>query len=1517
MLMRNKSTRKIVPHSILKKLTVLTRNFMVHVMDNALFSEPFYVVFGVILVLQTTFSALFRCNAVLWSVDSPIYRILRFFEYFWRFGSYNTTIESSNTNFVIILCLYTAGYIPYIVSMYHFNKTGRIETGLCYVISFLHEFFLPIVASWMPSAAATMLSFFMYQNNNSQLLYCVILLAMLVFHIYFNNIFIYSYVAYCGGRSLTWTGTATTQILSLVYLHLFFSRIAELSPKSHFLVFALLFGFVQVIYIALGVIVSPLIKVHYCGFWLGILASSFTSFCLNMFRYYGLEMDSELVFVVFISAVFVFIPLVIWITLYREKQSLSILSMYESGALTFPEAFPIKFAFLRHSRAGFKYGDVYTLSWAPFRDAVDFWPDSELIWRQWLRLLAIYSEENNLLASSMAAMKSREFEGFQTKSFLAQIKSISNGRHRHNTPELSRELKMLDVKIKSAKQVLASYWRSISENSTSDAYDMASAAKKETDEIIAKYRQLVLMYPNNASVCSRLSRFLDQIMFDPKSAYYWRLRADKLKEQKTVMYDKVKSKGLALFPHIPKHLDRNFSDDIRMSESFRQFNSSNSQGMSAGDFETEEIDFDPSSIREIGMSMPLWSIRYIYLLLILVVIIAFLAATFSPTIILVSNFNKFLKQFSSLSSVSDSMMIINKLSYYLLTETMTNASMIFTKQQESTMLGSGIDTMNTTLEIQNNVALLSSSINSLYDSFQESVGFGSSVSEFKQNNLFELIEPIEVNGSIEYNSYNVTLMVALNSLSSNSFLYDPSNQAFFNDLWFLKYISNAHVVIEAVKAFEIVVLSELESTITDSISFASTLTIVFLIVTALIIPAASFSIVQLSSYWTYIIGSIGSLPRVALKKVVSRYEKITDEEQMNYQEQKYLSIFTKLSSTRDQSGGLPTSRILIYFVVSFVLSCVCVFFMAAVLSSNSIKLFIIPHRYQIVLDSATKFLQFNSIMLRAVALSEGIPFWQDTAESISDILNLTSYALSNTINELLFKSVEGINAGIVFNEESRDKLLFDGDQTWVSEASITNLLSKFPGIVFLDIMETISKDIASQNVSTITKTNFQRILVDHMTVMNLIPNLLSTITKECEESAENTTSSQAIILFGLSVGLLIFGIVTILLPVIKTNKVSEAIHFALSSLSMVDINYVYESASVSSILSGNTTGFSSATDSIREYLENISDLASAFIVTTNNSMQLLSMNKTAAKRCGLNELDWKNSHISMVVSFEDQEPIKMANDIFDNKISSHVFKTNVKIHGEEMASLKSIGIFGAVDIKQPIVLFIIFDPPAVDEKRKQIELEKDRIANILVHNIPKELKTHFSLTSDHFQLEQRFVLICAIKMMNYQELSSSMDTENVKNNVATFRNTIRKIASESIDAIPLKSIANITFVAFNMRKQATMVYPITSEALQFCKKVAQTLETTESGFAMALSKKIVYGRLSQQTTNVDLFSSAVPLCYSMGRKSKKGTIYLTQKVVNALPTTISHYVLQSEIVMDGRNQTVKSLLIQNIENEAL
>ncbi|OHT11504.1 hypothetical protein TRFO_19047 [Tritrichomonas foetus] len=1520
--MNNNIKQKLLKKSLMSRMLYNLRKFLIICRQTALLPIPLYMILEIFRLLQSSMCLLLTDMNKIWDENVPVKNIFKFLQVFWRFSSNSISHSDLRNSFIAILLFYFVIHVPLIVFFAIFQIKGKLSISMCFVTCLFLEIVLPLLNSWVISQSASVLSFCITEEDYRTIflyIQIIIYIILLCYYFFYEFYFSNNDIAYMRGRSFAWSYQTQLSIILFSSGILFTSRLIETLPKYGSIVFTVISGVLSLLYIISLFITAPFISMNTNSYYIALMISCFFGFIMQNISIHFYYIDIAIVITA--VAILAIILHFVFYQLYakRYQKSISTLDLLASGDISFDEAFKNPNHFLFITRYGFQNGHAFLMSWQPFIAAIEFWPRVKKIWIQWIRFIAIYSEQNRRLEQILTEMNSHSFKDISTKYTILQIKMIRNSRNRHMTKKLKQNLKTMDEKILIIKNMISAYWKDIEEASSNSTYNIARKICQMKNTIQMEYLQMIALWPNNYTIALTYAYFIDNIVSDPLEAQQWKKRAKILKEKNQIINDSTQDFGFECFPFIPHSIfdaQSNITDSntIIDAHSLSTDNQSTNKDETSNDndFLEKDIDSTPSHIYKLGQSANLQFITIMLVMILIFFVITFFLAPFAPPTIAMITLKNYREQFESLKSVSNIHVELSKVSFYIIYKALETEKLY----PERSDLGDLIEITT------NEIILLNQDINFIQSCFGDSISLHSISGDYIKRVSLQLVLK-------DNHTYSATFFEALNAMAAASFKFTLNhNTSFLHTDWISFYFSNTDQLHKTISEISILLCNDMNKNRDEKVSYIYIVLYFIIALEILSIPLFIHFILYIKSNWNYIIDTINSIPRVAFQKAISKYtaKEKSDNGTINNNESRYQSLFVQMVSSRDTSGGIPVKSIFFVYIFNLIVSFICIIAIILVVGILKKNLSSIPILYFNAADLSYIIYHYMAVFFMKGAVDYKTLYFDSKFAiydriAIKELVESIYGKMSKKINTFLFGADDDYKSGSLSASHSMANALLEskGDpfSPDLEESEQWRLFPNLMGVEILNQMNMkMQKRIMSSASYSISSDLSEAWTIYDLAIGVIIPTLIDKILYESSDLFYDKMSNTYMLLYIVGAVLFIVGILSITWFLIILFQVKETVKFVLSSLSMIDTKYVQEMQNVMNLFYGKTHGSVPLNQNLQKAYAEVESLIPENSIELNNHLQIVNIDKRLIEEWKLDSEHVLGNNLDSLIEFENVSILKelysqaLGQDKL-NKIHNYYSKATIQsINLNRNMVFTSIYVPGDRETK---LIIIIGNSSGSFVMKKMVEELQNANDAIKYEFIPSKIHSKFDFNAKKNRFTSNYVIFAAFEILN---IDNNIEFD-VKQKREYFKSFVKKIkelcTSEKNDAVLAKVTGSTIIVCMNMIRQNPNYYKPAILTYEFIKDVFHFSKS--NGYQIRVSaitsKSLVTILTSKETLKFDMYSKSIQPLLSMLHHAQKDQILFPPKMKDYLPTEIALKAEEFEIV----NHNKESEWIFMLKNE--
>lgn len=1503
----------------------------------------FYIILLFYWFFLSSFPLLLSDIDDIWS-DSPyLHNIIKFFQVFWRFSSCCTDTIDLVISFNVIVIVPIICLIPLIVSLIKFTSGHSFSQSLAYFICLIYEIFLVFYHAWYPSELATVVGMVWSDEYDTGLLHIIIIIFLVLFgcfHIAFSHYFVFCESTYSSGRVIFWDSPC--RLISILFIDaiLFFTRLVEVLPRIP----AICFVFVTVAICILKVFFCLLyfpFTVMICNPFCATCTFSFMiAFILLCISHFAVHI--HIVIILFVLLVLTIVSDIVFKKIW-EKIVDKYLNMNES--LISEEYQLIELVknpqqFLLLVRFGFINGHPYVFTWRPFKQALVEWPGNKRILFQYMKFVAIYSQESSLLNDLLADTK--YIKDYQFRNFRRQIKVIRESRNWLILPKLKRSLKEIDDDVKTVKNYIVSYWNAVKDNSFNTSFDIGKHLNEKISMCHLSYLHLISLYPNSSLILTNYIKFLQNVMCNPRESQYWLQRKEYLSNKNNFTYDLTQNAAFKMFPAIPRVLrnlsvrtDENSSVQSLLSDS-KPSNPSQLTDMTEKTAykvydPNEEIDLTASTIYDHGKKAPVPFLRALFGLTFLLFFLSCILGFIIPITVTANNQKEIKSLFVSVKTISEISKSFSALSYFFLYESLISEHILPSYHEIPEILNYTHHNNEIHISTEETVKMLLIDLNNDLHTFEKTFGHEIPVNTYTSRLIQDTtVDFISLNTStnLEGNvTYTLNIFQALNFLYSYLFKFAEENLSINildNDWKMIIHLNTREIPTIMINLMNYAT-RDMISTIESTSSIIWKIFVIILTCDIVILPFFIYLTIRIKYNWIYIMKTINSLPRVAIQKVITRNSKEEDDEDRSdgslkqigtndekekieekkkkkkltkRAEFKYQDLFLQMVSASDTSSGVPIAQILILLFFSLIINAAAFILVFFIHKSLENQLRSMPIRYYLPnLVSTTNF-GASTLFLRRLLIGLDNPLLGDSLEKNIEDFKETLETLEDNLNLFIFGRTNITNGGTITSKSKQlSDLLYDSKGDWFVQHSLFDSLQMLPNYFSLEIIFDIYTIMAGDGVDP----NF---VFDPKDKVFLTYLLYATehMPKEFIYLISEDSSSQFYISFKntlativlVEVILFVVGSASFVILIYQLSVVYRTVHFSLSALSMVDYEYFQDLTSILDLFAGVYSG----TDCIKALNNSMTEMIDVIheaVIELNEELLVIDANDEMLDWLNLKMYQLKGTRFTNHIVFSDNKVEKSIMDTFNGVKKEEIIEmdSEVFIVSRSITEKRSFEIIHFHNENQNVVIIIFKTSHDLSSMRQQISNLKEQIDKLTKYAIPSQLRHKECLRGQSHIYNAHFISLVAIEIMNLNEFALNRTPKETASFYNTFVNKVNELCEKG-DRIKFNQLGRFIFIAFNLVKQTPNYYGSVNDSISFLYDVNDyALENKYMvRYASTLLKSVIANLNGMQFS---LFSGKISNVKTLLKYSKASCVTYSSKFHDLLPRKMTKDAIQVKI----------------------
>ena len=302
-----------------------------------------------------------------------------------------------------------------------------------------------------------------------------------------------------------------------------------------------------------------------------VFASSITScaftLVMGIYTIVGRRASFAELLIFFCALVIVYL-LSVFILKRSLRRQMRLLDDFQSKAITIDDIGKPKMV-VKIGITGMQFAHPAILNWQLFRDATNKWPENVNIWVTFGKFVAIYPNENQLLAHIIYTMDCNKLSGNLAKQTMAQARTVYQQRESSLSTVLKTKLNHSTKHVQVTKRKLRHVWDLAIQGSINEMEASINSAFTSVNKTRSYFNHLLQQYPNNRFVARSYLRFISEVENDPKKFNEWSEKVGNLHRGVSVNADHTNLLGVHAFPGLPPQVSDAYSQPtLTESESF-------------------------------------------------------------------------------------------------------------------------------------------------------------------------------------------------------------------------------------------------------------------------------------------------------------------------------------------------------------------------------------------------------------------------------------------------------------------------------------------------------------------------------------------------------------------------------------------------------------------------------------------------------------------------------------------------------------------------------------------------------------------------------------------------------------------------------------------------------------------------------------------------------------------------------------------------------------------------------------
>lgn len=1476
---------------------------------------PFYLVKDVIQSLQSTFPLLLFDINDIWRDSEHLNTIVRFFQVFYRFGSICQGETEMMISFIFIIAAIAIFLIPTVIGFFSLMFRNSFSNFLAHLICISHEIFLEILHFWLPSQIATILSKMITDSTLDIFLFfqLIILTIFLVGQIFFNFYFLSHESIYAPGRNSFWDSSIAFFLLVTDDIILFLTRLMEKLDKTVGIVCFFIILAICVFKIIMFISFHPFIVFKYnLVFAIGLTVFTLCFILLSASHFIG-HIHIMIIILITMAAlmiVLVGIPELIEMSINRDMNKLDMLSIDE---ISLNDAVKYQYQFLHLMRIGFLKGHGYIFTWKPFEEGLIKWPNSHLIYYQYMKFVAIYYQENQLLNNLIQDTK--PLKGYQMKLFRKEMKIITESRNRHFSSQMKKSFLEIDDEIKSIKSYLVTYWTSIRDNMFDAAFDVGKQLETKISSCHSLFQHLILLYPNNSSIPLKYAEFLQTVICDPREAQYWIQRASYLGHKNTFLFDIAQNYGFKQFQAIPKILnktkiDSNPPDDVASQISSTIDSKSQISSRTNLDIKTqkhESLDIIASIILSRGKKAPIRFVAILIVILLILCIVSIIQTSFVPLILFSENSDALVDSFSAVKIFSSISNTYSTLSFYLLFKSALVDRIIPNKDQLNAMIGIDFDFKLIDEIIQENIRDLNKAINNFQHIYGQKLATTSSSGKY----IYSLMLPLKFPNFDNISSFNLTYFQAINTLTANAFRFtiEQTDYPFIDQDWMIYLQMNYDISYNHLFNILIILTKEMSDSIKHNSFLMESFFISIITINTLLTILFIIFALRIRSHWNYIIKTINTLPRVAFQKVITKNSKDDikikqdnaadqqegeEREKMERSELKYQNLFVQMVGSRGTSARFPVPILIVLIIINLLVLYLSTITIYILYNSFKSELESLPLRYSYPNRVSVLLYHMSNLFLRRIMIDQNKPFVNDNiTANIAAILNVDQ-SIAPIIDILMFGTSQLPEIGLLsINSMDLHRILFDPHGSWIDQALTFARLNAMPHYLAFEILSEfftlLEKDVLVDTYQIdIYDSEFWSFL--RFATNNLKNDFIEPINDISDNKFYSTMSTTKAMINVCTLFLLFLTLITFSALMYQLVSIRKTVHFTLSSLSMIEYEYIQEMNNILDLFSGVSSGVVNSVETLNDSMMKMVDVIQESIIELNADLHIVDANSKMADWLNLKIYQIVGSRLNSIIQFPDKSIERTINQFFSSPDNNGIqtFDSEIKLVQKNINERKRFDIIHFRNNNQNTVLLFFKTSTDTTSMRNEIADLNTKIADMEKATLPSHV---LKVMSNHkSQFNAHYVTIIAIEVLGMKEYLLRHSSAESKKYFNDFTQKIDKLCDTG-DRIRVMNMSGITIVAFNLIKQIPNYFSATKEAIAFINEIHDFSNKNNytTRFSAILSKSAIVKR---NGIGISFYAKKLRMLITMLHQTDESCLSFSSKLNELLPRRLTKDAIQ-------------------------
>ena len=1113
-----------------------------------------------------------------------------------------------------------------------------------------------------------------------------------------------------------------------------------------------------------------------------------------------------------------------------------------------------------------------------------------------LRIVSIYKSNYVALENAYDDVR-RDTSSITEKLFYVGIERIINTRKSSETKECKRSIKKVKLEIESHKRSLVNYWKSIQDGNFGEVFTLVERCKKEERHITGTFEKLISDYSNCSKVYRQFINYLTKVACNVDLANYYKARLDIVTSCGGNLPDDIENKAKEMFILLPYKLkEEKFQINLTENPAEMSTSSQHSMGsMSTSLDETEQNEFDMSSqnIRATCSNIKFTTNNWLTFIMLLSFIATFcigVVALCSQTMTGLNIYNGLLSFVGTFTSL---LISVPKNSYNILSDGLVQRGVLKTKEDEFAVIHATEEVVKTYDSILSDTVQISNFIDDYVTIIPDSMQYTTDVSSLRRASKCTMNIYDKSSGVVSVQQGTLGYAAAINELVKDFLHYSSedfdNNVDFSDEAWFLSSVTNEETICTVFKKFTEYIRSDMMVYADTINSYSITYPTICTVVDVLIVIIGLIFYAKLTKEFNNIAKTLSKIPVVA---IIQRCNKlVTNDDDSNEHEAARAS---KLDSMSQTGEGVSHTITLIIFIIANIIFIIEPWVFGVALNNDDIELRSLPTQAYHISSVAALIYRQSAILKRCIAKANTKAIGVDDSVDLETQYATNLDSLVNAISLLLLGSESGTEYSIITNKYQTSEMFLAGEEEVSKDDTEHDFIAKYP------VIESIEFFVSEMNYfkSHLTdpdymKNDNERLLnILHFTDQKLGP-ILAKGDSAVKESANNLVSEKLSAIISFIVLALIVNSICAIVSVTYQSTIIDTVRYSLTTLCMLRADIVQSNDAVSLLLAGDFTTHHNYVIVDQHYVDAIEDSTDAMIFNVDVNANIISMNKAAT---GFFRDNKAKSFGEFTEVTPDIQAILVAKTKQMYSIEREFTEEIKGANGEPTTNKYKMKL----DIYKPsLANYAIVIAQRDREKEKFDKLREARnqlIDNIIYRINPHDIRNLYSYETTMVIVER--VIICAVRVLNFELTEETID--KTLEFTSQFNKANYAASKEASDCVIVKKLGTVIFGICNMRNHNNNFEQVVADMCTYIKSLKRICE--EKGIkittAACSSSKVAVGRLSQKTSNFNIYGLEVEEAYRFVRRGNENELRIDQKVFNFLPKDKTRNTLEDKNDVD-------------------